>query len=49
MHLRWIAAFCLLGLGSLTAAAQMGGTAKGPDAGTIAAPAEAFDSQLSLD
>ncbi len=48
MHMRWMAACCLLGLGSLTATAQMGGTAKGPAAGTIATPAAAFDSQLSV-
>jgi uncharacterized damage-inducible protein DinB len=35
-----------LGLGSLTAVAQMDATAKGPDAVTIATPAAAFDSQL---
>ena len=48
MNMRWMATCCLLGLGSLTALAQMGGTAKGPELGTIATPAEAFDSQLSL-
>ena len=48
MHMRWMAACCLLGLGSLTATAQMGGTAKGPEQGTIATPAAAFDSQLSV-
>jgi len=48
MHMRWMAACCLLSLGSLTAAAQMAGTAKGPEIGTIAAPAAAFDSQLSV-
>ena len=48
MHIRSMAACCLLGLGSLAAAAQMGGTAKGPEIGTIATPAEAFDSQLSV-
>ena len=48
MHMRWTATCCLLGLGSLTALAQMGGTAKGPELGTIATPAEAFDSQLSV-
>jgi plastocyanin len=37
-----------LAAGSLAAAEQMGGMAKGPAAGTIATPAEAFDSQLSL-
>ena len=48
MHLRWMAACCLLGLGSMMAAGQAGGTASGPAAGTIAAPAAAFDSQLSI-
>ncbi len=48
MHMRWMAACCLLGLSSLIASAQMGGTAKGTEAGTIATPAAAFDSQLSL-
>ncbi len=48
MHMRWIAAFCWLGLGSLVATAQMGGTAMKPAVGTIATPAEAYDSQLSL-
>ncbi|MGD0911085.1 MAG: DinB family protein [Terracidiphilus sp.] len=44
MHIRLAAACCLLALSSL-ASAQSGST--GPAAGTIAAPAEAFDSQLS--
>lgn len=48
MYLRLMAACCLLGMGSMTAAAQTGGAAKGPEAGTIATPAAAFDSQLSL-
>src|SRR5580692_879470 len=48
MRFRLTAACCLLGLGSLTAAAQMGDAAKGPDAGTIASPAAAFDSQLKV-
>jgi uncharacterized damage-inducible protein DinB len=43
-----MAACCLLSLGSLTAAAQMGDMAKGPEIGTIATPAVAFDSQLSV-
>jgi hypothetical protein len=47
MHVRLMAACCLFGLGSLTAAAQMGDMAKGPEIGTIATPAVAFDSQLS--
>jgi uncharacterized damage-inducible protein DinB len=38
----------LLGLGSLIAAAQMGSPAKAPEIGTIATPAVAFDSQLSV-
>jgi uncharacterized damage-inducible protein DinB len=41
-------AACLLGLGSLTAAAQMDSASKGPASGTIATPAAAFDSQLSV-
>jgi uncharacterized damage-inducible protein DinB len=48
MYMQWMAACCLLGLGTLTATAQMGGTAKGPEIGTMATPAEAFDSQLSV-
>jgi uncharacterized damage-inducible protein DinB len=40
-------ACCLLSLGSLTAAAQVDDPAKGPEIGIIAAPAAAFDSQLS--
>jgi uncharacterized damage-inducible protein DinB len=48
MHMRSMAACCLLSLGALTAAAQMVGTANGPAIGTIATPAAAFDSQLSL-
>jgi len=43
-----MAACCLLGLGSMMAAGQAGGTASGPAAGAIAAPAAAFDSQLSI-
>ena len=35
-------------MGSLAAAAQAGDTASGPAAGTIATPADALDSQLSL-
>jgi uncharacterized damage-inducible protein DinB len=46
MQFRLAAACCMLGLRSLTAAAQMGDAAKGPDAGTTATPAAAFDSQL---
>jgi uncharacterized damage-inducible protein DinB len=48
MHLRWMAACSLLSLSSLIAAAQMAGTTKGPEIGTISTPAEAYDSQLSL-
>jgi uncharacterized damage-inducible protein DinB len=48
MHLRFVAACCLLGLGSFTSAAQMGDAAKAPEAGTIATPAAAFDSQLNV-
>lgn len=47
MYMRWMAACCWLGLGSLTVVAQMGGMAKGPEIGTIVTPAEAYDSQLS--
>ncbi len=48
MQIRWMAACCLMGLGSLTAAAQAGGTVAGPAVGTIATPADAFDAQVSL-
>src|SRR5580698_8920954 len=48
MHMRWMTLCCLLGLGSLGAVAQMGSPAKGSEIGTIATPAAAFDSQLSL-
>jgi len=48
MHLRCTAMCCLLGLGSMMAAGQAGGTASGPAAGAIAAPADALDSQLSI-
>ncbi|MFZ1938951.1 MAG: DinB family protein [Terracidiphilus sp.] len=48
MRIRMMAVCCLLSLGSLAAAAQMGGMAKGLAPGTIATPAEAFDSQLSV-
>jgi uncharacterized damage-inducible protein DinB len=47
MHIRFVIA-CLLGLGSLPVAAQMGETATGPAAGTIVSPAVALDSGLSL-
>jgi uncharacterized damage-inducible protein DinB len=43
-----MATCCLLGLGSMMAAGQAGGTASGPAAGTIAAPGDALDSQLSI-
>ena len=48
MHLSRMAMCCLLGMGSMMAAGQAGGTASGPAAGTIAAPADALDSQLSI-
>ena len=48
MQIRWIAACCLLGLGSLAAVAQTGDAANGPAAGTIATPAYALDAQLSV-
>lgn len=48
MQIRTAVVCCLLSLGSLAAPAQMGGMAKGPAPGTIATPAEAFDSQLSV-
>jgi uncharacterized damage-inducible protein DinB len=48
MRLRLAAACCLLGVGSLTAVAQMSDAAKGPAPGTIATPAAAFDSQLKV-
>src|ERR1035441_9215928 len=48
MHLRWMTTCCLLGLGSMLAAGQAGGTASGPAAGAIATPADALDSQLSI-
>jgi len=47
MHMRWMTACCLLSLGSLGVAAQVDDPAKGPEIGIIAAPAAAFDSQLS--
>jgi DinB superfamily len=48
MHVRLLAAFCLLSLGSLAAHPQMGSTPKGPAPGSFATPAQAFDSQLSV-
>ncbi|MGB6719553.1 MAG: DinB family protein [Terracidiphilus sp.] len=49
MHLKWMAC-CVLSMGSLVAAAQMGTSwkAQAPAAGTIATPAAAFDSQLNV-
>jgi hypothetical protein len=48
MHARRIAVLCVIGLCSIAASAQMGGNANGSAPGTIATPAKAFDSQLSL-
>ena len=48
MGVRQLAAVCVLGLCSIAAAAQMGASASAPAPGTIATPANAFDSQLSL-
>ena len=48
MRIRLMAVSCLLGLSALAVRAQMGAMAKGPAPGSIATPAEAFDSQLSL-
>lgn len=50
MFLRRSAACCVLGVCSLTAVAQMGasGGTQAPEAGSIAKPAAAFDSQLIL-
>jgi len=50
MRAHSLAIVCTLGIGSLAAAAQMEPVAKMPlpPAGTIATPAQAFDSQLSL-
>ena len=48
MQLRFIAACCLLGVGSMMAWAQTGGAASEPVAGTIVTPAAALDSQLSV-
>ena len=48
MHARRIAVLCVMGLCSIAASAQMGGNANGSAPGTIATPAKAFDSQLSL-
>jgi len=48
MNFRLVAACCLMGMGSIAAVAQAGGAASGQAAGTIATPADALDSQLSL-
>jgi len=48
MKIRLTAACCLLGLVSLTAAAQTGAVGSGPAAATIAAPADALDAQLTI-
>jgi uncharacterized damage-inducible protein DinB len=48
MQIRMMAVCFLLGMGSLALPAQMGGAAKETAPGTIATPAEAFDSQLSV-
>jgi uncharacterized damage-inducible protein DinB len=48
MQLRWVAVCCLLGLGSMMAAAQAGGATSGPAAGTTATPAVAYDAQLNI-
>ena len=49
MQFRLMAACCVLGMGSLVAAAQMGaGGAAAPAVGSIATPAAAFDSQLKV-
>ena len=47
MNIRLIAACCVLSLGALAASAQMAAGA-GPAVGSTAAPASAFDSQLSV-
>jgi len=48
MQGKLMAACCVLGLASVAATAQMTSVAAGPAAGTIATPAAAFDSQLTL-
>jgi hypothetical protein len=49
MRVRLIAACCMLSICTVATTAQMNaGAAQGPAAGTIATPASAFDSQLSL-
>ncbi|HEY1805255.1 MAG TPA: DinB family protein [Terracidiphilus sp.] len=48
MRLELIAACCLLGLSSMTAAAQAGVAASGPAAGTTVTPAVATDAELTI-
>ncbi len=48
MNFRLMATCCLLGMGSLAAAAQTGSAPSGPAAGTIVSPASAYDSQLNI-
>jgi len=48
MRVRLLLACCLLGMASLTAAAQTASGSSGPAVGSIAAPSTAFDSQLSV-
>jgi uncharacterized damage-inducible protein DinB len=48
MPARVFAICCVLGIGSLVAAAQMQSSAATPALGSIATPAQALDSQLSL-
>ena len=48
MNFRLMAACCLLGVGSMMAVAQAGSAVSGPAAGTVVAPASAYDSQLSI-
>ena len=48
MQGKLMAACCVLGLASVAATAQMTSVAAGPAAGTIATPAAAFDSQMSV-
>jgi uncharacterized damage-inducible protein DinB len=43
-----MAVCCLMGMSSLGAAAQAGSAGSGPAAGTIATPAQGYDSQLSI-
>ncbi len=48
MNFRLMAACCLLSVGSMMAVAQAGSAPSGPAVGTIAAPAAAYDSQVSI-